>query len=122
MKVVGGKYKERMGVVVHPTEKMYYIRLDSHEEVRLIHGFKCDRRKKGDNWKSIVHSFEAADATDKIVVHLKCARKSNAENGDTRVIEVAEKISNELCLIGMNLEAVVELLKNLNVNIYLLFN
>jgi hypothetical protein len=34
---------------------------------------------------------------DKIVDHLKCTKESNEENGDTRGIKVAEKITNELC-------------------------
>jgi ribosomal protein L24 len=101
VKVVGGKYKGSMGVVVRPTEKMYYIRLDSHEEVRLM-ASSVIKERKGDNWEN-----------------LKCTRESNVENGDgnNRVIDVAEKIGDELCLIRKNLEAVVELLKLLNVNI-----
>jgi hypothetical protein len=94
VKVVGGKYKGEMGVVVYPTNKMYYIRLKSHKEVRLM-ASSMIKEKKGDGERSIVHSFEAAE---KIVEHLKCKRKSN-ENADTKAIEIAEKISEELCLI-----------------------
>jgi hypothetical protein len=45
VKVVGGKYKGRMGVVVCPTEKMYFIRLDSQRS--KAYGFKRHKRKKG---------------------------------------------------------------------------
>jgi hypothetical protein len=36
VKVVGGVYKGRSGVVKKPTEKMYYILLDNGEIVRLM--------------------------------------------------------------------------------------
>ena len=94
VKVVGGKYKGQRGIVVCPTDKMYYIRLDSQKEVRLM-ASSVIKEKAGDNGRSAVHSFEAAE---KIVGHLKCKRKSN-ENTDSKAVEIAEKISKELCSI-----------------------
>jgi ribosomal protein L24 len=80
VKVVGGKSKGEMGVVVCPTKKMYYIRLNSHKEVR----FKASsviKEKKRDAERSIAQSFEAAE---------------KIESADTKAIETAEKIS-EIC-------------------------
>jgi hypothetical protein len=83
-----------MGVVVCPTNKMYHIRLDSHKAVRLM-ASSVIKEKKGDTRRSIAKSFEAAE---------------KIESANTKAIEIAEKISEELCSIHKNMETVVELL------------
>jgi hypothetical protein len=93
VKVVGGVYKGRSGVVRKPTEKMYYILLDNGEIVWLM------------------SSSVVRDESLGVGENERRTKEGIQMNFDN--FEVSGKVAQELHLIRQRLEMLIELLRDL---------
>jgi hypothetical protein len=91
VKVVGGVYKGRSGVVRKPTEKMYYILLDNGEIVWLMSSSVVRDEALGENEHRTKEGIQM-----------------NFNN-----FEVSGKVAQELHLIRQRMEMLIELLRDL---------